>query len=177
MSNIPANVKIENQLDPQLVNSGIELVASDEFDDMLLIYGDLKEDKFVGGADHEEYDKLNYYYGYRYKRKRSDVVLFSFAIVEHKFDTYITLYVPHIWYYSWGDPDMTRQSFVVKLENAAECIKLVNDYCLNNPILYTIEALATYDEELYKSDIVKVMLKKAESEFSELELLIQAANI
>lgn len=81
-----------------------------------------------------------------------------------------------------------RRPIIVKLDMATEIFKQIYEYLADNPILFIIEQLkywaAAYQglddysyEELAKSEFVEHALTKAQRDFAELKLVIEAANI
>lgn len=81
-----------------------------------------------------------------------------------------------------------RRPIIVKLDMATEIFKQIYEYLYDNPILFIIEqlkywAVAYQDlddssyEELANSKFVEHALAKAQRDFAELKLVIEAANI
>ena len=81
-----------------------------------------------------------------------------------------------------------RRPIIIKLDMATEIFKQIYEYLVDNPILFIIEQLkywaAAYQglddfsyEELAKSEFVEHALSKAQRDFAELKLVIEAANI
>lgn len=81
-----------------------------------------------------------------------------------------------------------RRPIIIKLDMATEIFKQIYEYLNDNPILFIIEQLkywaAAYQglddfsyEELAKSEFVEQALTKAQRDFAELKLVIEAANI
>lgn len=81
-----------------------------------------------------------------------------------------------------------RRPIIIKLDMATEIFKQIYEYLADNPILFIIEQLkywaAAYQgfddfsyEELAKSEFVEHALLKAQRDFAELKLVIEAANI
>lgn len=81
-----------------------------------------------------------------------------------------------------------RRSIIIKLDMATEIFKQIYEYLADNPILFIIEQLkywaAAYQglddfsyEELANSEFVEHALSKAQRDFAELKLVIEAANI
>ena len=81
-----------------------------------------------------------------------------------------------------------RRPIIFRLDMATEIFKQIYEYLADNPILFIIEQLkywaAAYQdlddfsyEELAKSEFVEHALAKAQRDFAELKLVIEAANI
>ena len=81
-----------------------------------------------------------------------------------------------------------RRPIIIRLDMATEIFKQIYEYLADNPILFIIEQLkywaAAYQglddfsyEELAKSEFVEHALLKAQRDFAELKLVIEAANI
>ena len=81
-----------------------------------------------------------------------------------------------------------RRPIIIKLDMATELFKQIYEYLADNPILFIIEQLkywaAAYQglddfsyDELAKSEFVEHALLKAQRDFAELKLVIEAANI
>lgn len=172
-----ATTAVYNLLVKQLASNDFDIQTNDEYDDMLYVYSKRANAvNFKLDANYaKQEEKLNSYLALA--MQRYDNLLFSMDISDAGIR--ITFNVPFIWYYSWGDPYNGYSSDIcnIKTENAACIIKEIYDYCTNNPIVYCIDNVSVYDTALYKSDLVKVLLKQAESAYAELRLLAKAANI
>lgn len=164
-------------LNKQLANTDINVLTNEEYDDMLYVYP-----KHTNAADF----KLDANYARQAKElnkylalvmQRHDNLLFSMDISSD--GTRITFNVPYVTYYSWGEPTNGYSDDIcnIKTENAAYILKEIYDYCVNNPIVYCIDTVCLYNLTLHKSDLIKVLLKQAESAYAELCLLAKAANI
>lgn len=81
-----------------------------------------------------------------------------------------------------------RRPIIFRLDMATEIFKQIYEYLYDNPILFIIEKLkywaAAYQglddfsyEELANSEFVEHTLSKAQRDFAELKLVIEAANI
>jgi hypothetical protein len=81
-----------------------------------------------------------------------------------------------------------RRPIIIKLDMATEIFKQIYEYLADNPILFIIEQLKYWAvvyqglddfsyEELAKSEFVEHALLKAQRDFAELKLVIEAANI
>lgn len=81
-----------------------------------------------------------------------------------------------------------RRPVIIKLDMATEIFKQIYEYLVDNPILFIIEQLKYWAtayqglddfsyEELAKSEFVEHALLKAQRDFAELKLVIEAANI